>query len=70
MLRFISSFEIPKSRVVSGTAETKFELQKETLKVVRQMAMTAKVLRMGDQFIGFEGYQNLADARQMLMPES
>jgi hypothetical protein len=55
MLRVINSVETPKSRVVVGTAEEKIELEKETLDVVRQMAMTTKVLRLDDQLIGFEG---------------
>jgi hypothetical protein len=55
MLRVINSVETPKTRVVTGTAEAKIELEKETVNVVRQMAMTANVLRVDDQFIGLEG---------------
>jgi hypothetical protein len=55
MLRVINSVETPKRRVVAGTAAAKIELEKETVKVVKQIAMTANVLRVNDQFIGFEG---------------
>lgn len=55
MLRVINSVETPKTRVVTGTADAKMELENDTLNVVRQMASTANVLRADDQFIGLEG---------------